>query len=89
MNKKYTIVFKDSAPQSEKDKVVARIQAAGGEIVHLYDSLNGFAATVPDNYLQTLQGLRLQDGAAVDYISEPPPVPYARTLIVLQSQMAR
>ncbi|KAG8697552.1 hypothetical protein FRC08_006457 [Ceratobasidium sp. 394] len=68
--KRYIVVFKDDAPQSEIDKTIADLEAAGGKVTQRYDGgvLNGFAAAIPDNHFQSLQAASLTSGSKIDYI---------------------
>ncbi|KAG9097268.1 hypothetical protein FS749_006656 [Ceratobasidium sp. UAMH 11750] len=68
--KRYIVVFKDDAPQSEIDKAIAEVEAAGGNVTQRYDGtvLNGFAAAIPDSHFQSLQAASLTSGSKIDYI---------------------
>ncbi|KJA13670.1 hypothetical protein HYPSUDRAFT_195647 [Hypholoma sublateritium FD-334 SS-4] len=68
---KFIVVFKDDVTSDEITKYVNEITEAGGTIKERYDTgagiLNGFAATIPESYLTSLQSLQ---GSVVDYIEQ-------------------
>ncbi|KAH9479834.1 Serine proteinase inhibitor IA-1 [Psilocybe cubensis] len=55
----YIVVFKDDVTKEQIDQYVKEVQQAGGELKTRFDEdggiLNGFAAKIPDSYLQSLQ----------------------------------
>ncbi|KAI0075459.1 hypothetical protein K474DRAFT_1387946 [Panus rudis PR-1116 ss-1] len=56
MSTEYIVVFKDSASPEAIEKYAQEVGSAGGNVTARYDSaLKGFAATIPDSYLQSLQ----------------------------------
>jgi predicted enzyme related to lactoylglutathione lyase len=61
---KYIVVFKESASVDDIKRYMDRVNAEGGSVTNVYDTvLKGFAATIPDSFLQNLQGDDL-----IDYI---------------------
>ncbi|RDB16741.1 Serine proteinase inhibitor IA-2 [Hypsizygus marmoreus] len=57
MSGKYIVVFKDSATTEQIDQYVEKVNSNGGEVANRYDAvLKGFAATIPDHFLASLQG---------------------------------
>jgi len=52
---KYIVVFKKDVPKSVVNKHADDVNAGGGTVGHRYDTvLNGFSASIPDDYLRTL-----------------------------------
>jgi len=68
--KKYIVVFKDSATEDDIERYADGVEHdGGGEIIHRYDTiLKGFAATMSETHLNTLQS-NLQS-SPIDYIEE-------------------
>jgi len=69
-DKKYIVIFKDSATPDDIQRYADGVQQdGGGEIVHRYDTiLKGFAATMSESHLSSLQS-NLQS-SPIDYIEE-------------------
>ncbi|ESK85226.1 serine proteinase inhibitor 1 [Moniliophthora roreri MCA 2997] len=66
MPNKYIVVFKDSVSKDQIKKYVSEVNSNGGQVYHEYEStVNGFAATIPDQMLQSFQSLQ---GDVIDYI---------------------
>ncbi|KAF8577752.1 protease propeptide/inhibitor, partial [Ramaria rubella] len=62
----YIVVFKSNVSKEDIDKYADGVNENGGEVSQRYDSkLKGFAATIPDQYLLSLQSLQ---GDVIDYI---------------------
>ncbi|THG98070.1 hypothetical protein EW026_g4055 [Hermanssonia centrifuga] len=67
MSSKYIVVFKKSASQEEVQKYADEVNANGGSVTNVYDSvLKGFSAAIPDGFLSQLQSL--QGNGVIDYI---------------------
>lgn len=63
---KFIVVFKPEVTQDEITKYVDQVNTNGGEVTHRYDSvLNGFAATLTPESLQSFQSLT---GGVIAYI---------------------
>jgi hypothetical protein len=66
MPNKYIVVFKEGVTPEKVKEYVQEVGQNGGKVTNEYDGiLNGFAAELPDNYLQQLQSLQ---GDVIDYI---------------------
>ncbi|KAF8492304.1 protease propeptide/inhibitor [Gautieria morchelliformis] len=67
MSGKYIVIFKNNVSQDRVNKYATDVTENGGSVTNRYDSvMKGFAATIPDQYLTTLQSL--QGGDEIDYI---------------------
>ncbi|KIM78928.1 hypothetical protein PILCRDRAFT_824052 [Piloderma croceum F 1598] len=69
-DKKYIVIFKDSATKDDIERYADGVQQdGGGKVVHRYDTiLKGFAATMSESHLSALQS-NLQS-SPIDYIEE-------------------
>ncbi|EEB93134.1 hypothetical protein MPER_08254 [Moniliophthora perniciosa FA553] len=66
MSGKYMVVFKDNVSKEQIQKYVSEVNSNGGKVHHEYGStLNGFSATIPDQFLQSLQSLQ---GDVIEHI---------------------
>jgi len=66
MSGKYIVVFKDGVTAEQIDQYAKDVNENGGEVTHRYgDGLNGFAASIPQQYLQSLKSLQ---GDVINYI---------------------
>ncbi|KAF8637049.1 hypothetical protein AX16_010904 [Volvariella volvacea WC 439] len=65
MSGRYIVVFKDSATEAQIQEYVNRVNNSGGAVSHTYDvpGLKGFAATIPDSFLENLQS-----DSVIDYV---------------------
>ncbi|KDQ57619.1 hypothetical protein JAAARDRAFT_35312 [Jaapia argillacea MUCL 33604] len=64
MSGKYIVVFKESTTPEQINKYADEVSSNGGQVSQRYDSvLKGFSATIPDAFLQQLQG-----SDVIDYI---------------------
>ncbi|GLB37106.1 putative proteinase A inhibitor 1 [Lyophyllum shimeji] len=64
MSQKYIVVFKEHATQDQIDEYANKVNTSGGSVTNRYDNvLKGFAAAIPDTFLQSLQGEDI-----IDYI---------------------
>ncbi|KAJ3484721.1 hypothetical protein NLI96_g5450 [Meripilus lineatus] len=62
MSGRYIVVFKDSATPEQIEQYANDVHKNGGAVLNRYDSvLKGFAATIPQSFLQSLQGSDLID----------------------------
>ncbi|PFH47546.1 hypothetical protein AMATHDRAFT_67561 [Amanita thiersii Skay4041] len=61
---RFIVVFKPHVTKEQVEEYAQKVNDNGGDVTHRYDNvLNGFAATLPDNFMQNLQGDDL-----IDYI---------------------
>ncbi|KAF9012307.1 protease propeptide/inhibitor [Cyathus striatus] len=60
MPNKYIVVFKDNVTQEQVKQYAKEVGEKGGKVTNEYDGtiLNGFAAEISDDYLQSLQSLK-------------------------------
>jgi hypothetical protein len=67
--KKYIVVFKDSATEQQIQNYVDQINNGDGKVLHRYDTvLKGFSASLSDNYVSTLKSNLV--AGPIDYIEE-------------------
>ncbi|KAF5385744.1 hypothetical protein D9615_002512 [Tricholomella constricta] len=67
MSQKYIVVFKEGVTPEQINKYAQDVSDNGGNVTNRYDPtfLKGFAAAIPDQFLQSLQSLQ---GDVIDYI---------------------
>ncbi|KAF8070181.1 protease propeptide/inhibitor [Lyophyllum atratum] len=54
---RYIVVFKDNATQEQINAYANNVDSNGGTVMNRYsDALKGFAAVIPEQFLQSLQG---------------------------------
>ncbi|KAF9652986.1 hypothetical protein BDM02DRAFT_3183313 [Thelephora ganbajun] len=52
----YIVVFKDHVTPEQIKEYVEKLNSNGGLVTHEWSILKGFAANIPDNFLNNLQG---------------------------------
>ncbi|KAH8828430.1 protease propeptide/inhibitor [Flagelloscypha sp. PMI_526] len=66
---KYIVVFKKDATQERIDQYASSVESSGGTVTNKYGTvLKGFAAQIPDSYLESLKSDSLQSDSPIDYI---------------------
>ncbi|KAJ3127557.1 hypothetical protein HK101_005562 [Irineochytrium annulatum] len=67
--RKYIIVFKDGADESDQQPVVSKIKEFGGRVKDTYSIISAISAELPTKFVKALEQMSI-----VDYIEEDGPV---------------
>jgi len=54
-NPSFIVVFKDGVTKDQINKYVNEVNNNGGKVTHRYESLNGFAANIPESFLTSFR----------------------------------
>ncbi|QRV93799.1 hypothetical protein RhiJN_21817 [Ceratobasidium sp. AG-Ba] len=71
MVKRYIVMFKEGTPNEKIAQAAADVEKSGGTVTHRYwegGGIEGFAATMEDDHLNSLTESSLQPGSAIDSI---------------------
>jgi len=54
-NPSFIVVFKDGVSKEQIKEYAEKVKHSGGKVTHELDLINGFAADIPQNFLNNLQ----------------------------------